>query len=232
MPDGLEALEHRLGYTFSEPGTLAEAVRHRSFVNENPDLNLTHNERLEFLGDAVLGLSVGRLLMLRFPDMPEGDLSRMRAALVNEQTLAGIARGISLGDHVLLGRGEAQGGGADKNSILADCLEAVFGAIFVDAGYDPADRAIIRLFRPLLADLPTGALGVDYKSRLQEEVQVSLHTKPVYTMVGESGPDHEKTFTVEASVGEHWASGTGKSKKAAEQDAARALLELLERHRT
>jgi ribonuclease III len=223
----LALLEGRLGHRFHNPALLRQALCHRSHANENPAAGPSDNERLEFLGDAVLGLCVGMLLMRRFEDTPEGDLSRMRATLVNETSLASMARSLDLGAHLLLGKGEALCGGADKNSILADTLEAVFAAVFLDAGYETASAVVDVLFSPLVPE-PGGSLQKeDYKSRLQEEVQVKTRTVPQYQVAWESGPDHDKTFTARVTVGEREALGTGRSKKAAEQDAARAMLDTL-----
>lgn len=222
-----DALQTALGHRFRETKLLAEALRHRSYVNENPPDGLRDNERLEFLGDAVLGLAVGHLLMRTRPELSEGDLSRTRAALVNEGQLAEIARSLEIGDHLQLGRGERQTGGADKNSILADAFEAVVAAIYLDGGLDAAFEFVRLHFTGLISGAEPSASDADYKSHLQERVQFSLHITPAYRVVDESGPDHDKTFTAAVAIGDMEARGTGKSKKTAEQAAARAALERL-----
>jgi ribonuclease-3 len=219
-----EILHHR----FSKLELLEEALRHSSYVNEQPDAELRDNERLEFLGDAVLNLVIGHLLMQSFPEMREGDLSRIRANMVNETQLAEIARGIDLGSYLQLGKGELQNNGREKSSLLANAFEAVVAAIFLDNGLDAAATVIQHHFKDLVATAPTAAIGQDYKSRLQEAVQSTIREIPQYRVVNESGPDHEKIFTVSMSVGKIQTQGTGKSKKSAEQDAARSGLELLE----
>lgn len=222
-----ESLKTALGHQFRKPALLAEALRHRSYVNENPPDGLRDNERLEFLGDAVLGLAVGHLLMRTRPDLSEGDLSRTRAGLVNETQLAEIARSLEIGRHLQLGRGERQTGGQNKNSILADAFEAVVAAIYLDGGFDAAFDFVQRQFSGLLDSAGPAGTETDFKSRLQEQVQLSHRITPVYRVVKEEGPDHEKTFTVAVSVGEMEARGRGKSKKTAEQAAARAALKNL-----
>lgn len=222
-----EPLERALGHRFRDRKRLAEALRHRSYVNENPPDGIPDNERLEFLGDAVLGLVVGHLLMRTRPELSEGDLSRTRATLVNEAQLAEMARSLELGDHLELGRGERRTGGADKNSILADAFEAVVAAIYLDGGFHAAFDFVRRHFDGLISGAEPTASDADYKSRLQEQVQLSRHITPTYRVVSEEGPDHDKTFTVAVSVGELEALGEGKSKKTAEQAAARAALERL-----
>ncbi len=223
----LRILQEKIGHRFTETALLAEACRHSSYVNEHPGPDLRDNERLEFLGDAVLGLVVGTLLMGRFPDTPEGDLSRMRANLVNERQLAAIARTLDLGGHLALGRGEIQTNGREKNSILADAFEAVIAAVYLDGGFDAAFRFVQDHYDPLIRS-ETGAIGdFDYKSRLQEIIQMAHKPMPVYTVVAESGPDHDKTFVVRIDLSDLSTEGTGKSKKTAEQAAAARALEIL-----
>ena len=221
-------LQDTLPHRFSNLYLLKEALRHSSYVNEQPDDDLRDNERLEFLGDAVLNLVIGHLLMQSFPQMREGDLSRIRANMVNETQLAEIARSIDLGSYLLLGKGELQNNGRDKSSLLANAFEAVMAAVFLDDGLDAAVSVIQRHFKDLVASAPTAAIGQDYKSRLQEAVQSTIREIPQYRIIDESGPDHDKVFTVSMSVGKIETQGTGKSKKSAEQDAARCGLELLE----
>lgn len=221
-------LEDRISYYFNNKDLLSNALTHSSFANENPGLDLDDNERLEFLGDAVLSLVVGHVLMEKYDAIREGDLSRMRASLVNEAQLAQLARKLDLGGHLLLGMGESRAGGWDKNSILADCLEAVIAAVYLDGGFEAASTMVRNLYEPLLLDSLSNALTVDYKTRLQEVVQSRRQRAPEYKVIGESGPDHDKIFTVEVQMPENiTAQGQGKSKKTAEQQAAQnALVQL------
>jgi ribonuclease III len=219
----MDALQDRLGYRFTNDSLLEEALSHSSFVNEHPG-QISSNERLEFLGDAVLNLIVGQLLMNAFPLEPEGILSRMRAELVNEQQLARLAESLTLGHHLMLGKGEAQTGGDRKPSILADAMEAVIAAIYMDGGFDAAFQMVRRLVAPMIDNELKPGRVVDYKSRLQEHVQQRGMAPPAYTLAHVSGPDHDRRFTVTAAAGDHLAEGQGKSKKAAEQDAARNVL--------
>ena len=228
MTSSYHSLELKLGHEFETPGLIEEALRHSSFVNEQSDLNLRDNERLEFLGDAVLNLIIGDLLMRDYPDLHEGDLSRIRSNLVNETQLAEMARVLDLGDHLLLGKGEIQTNGRDKNSILANAMEAVIAAVYLDKGFKIAYTIVQSLFQSLIDSAPSVSGGQDYKSRLQEAVQEKIKAVPNYQVVGESGPDHNKTFYVAMTVGDMTTEGAGKSKKAAEQDAARKALEAIE----
>jgi ribonuclease III len=223
----LTKLETRLGYPFSDKALLMEALRHSSWVNEHFREDLRDNERLEFLGDAVLSLIIGQLLMEKYPEMREGDLSRTRAKLVNEDQLADLARQLDLGRFLMLGKGEAQTDGRNKSSLLADAFEATLAALYLDGGFERALAFVNRLFEPLLTARPGRSKNPDYKSRLQEAVQLRHHEVPVYTVVNETGPDHEKNFCVAMSVCGLTAEGKGPSKKKAEQDAARAGLERL-----
>jgi ribonuclease III len=222
-------LQETLRHEFKNLDLLEEALRHSSYVNEQPETDLRDNERLEFLGDAVLSLVIGHLLMQAFPQLREGELSRIRANMVNEAQLAEIAKGMNLGSYLQLGKGELQSNGRDKSSLLANALEAVVAAVFLDMGLDAAAAVIQYHFSDLIASAPSSNLGQDYKSRLQEEVQSSIREIPQYRVIDESGPDHDKTFTVSVKIGTMYAQGTGKSKKSAEQDAARSGLELLEK---
>jgi ribonuclease III len=221
-------LEDALEYRFNSPERLTAALRHSSYVNEHPQADVASNERLEFLGDAVLNLAISHYLMKRYPDMAEGDLSRNRAHLVNETQLAAIAREIGLGPHLLLGKGEAMTDGREKNSILADATEAVIAAIYLDGGFDAALTVVENQFRERLRTVSHEGCQTDFKSRLQERVQSTYHEVPRYEVVDERGPDHEKIFRVRMTVAGLTAEGDGKSKKMAEQEAARAGLELLE----
>jgi len=225
----MEGLEAALDYRFKNRDFLVEALTHRSFVNEARELDSRDNQRLEFFGDAVLGLLVSRRLLERYPSTEEGDLSRLRASLVDESALAGIAEGIQLGKFILLGRGEEKTGGRRKKSILSDALEALIAAVYLDGGIEAAEHLVDRLFGLLLDTLEIDAIGRDYKTRFQELCH-ALHGKgPQYVLEEVSGPDHEPLFAVTARLGEELlGKGVGKSKKVAEQAAARAALGRLE----
>ena len=223
-------LESALGYRFSSAERLTAALLHSSFVNEQPQTNISSNERLEFLGDAVLNLAISHLLMQRYPELAEGELSRNRAHLVNETQLATIARELGLGPYLLLGKGEELTDGRQKNSLLADAVEAVIAAIYLDGGFDAAFTFVENQFRERLRCAHGSGYEIaDHKSRLQECVQSTYHEVPRYQVVDESGPDHDKTFRLRVSVAGIVAEGDGKSKKMAEQEAARAGLDLLDR---
>ena len=212
-------IERVLELPFSDPALWETALTHRSYAFEH-DLDAT-NERLEFLGDSVLGLVVTDMAFEAFPEMPEGELAKLRAAIVNAQALADVARSLRLGDLVLLGKGEEQSGGRDKASILADALEAVIGAVYLDLGLEEARQLVERLFRPLMDAYARGEGDRDYKTILQELASRELRTMPEYRLE-ERGPDHEKEFTATVFLGgEAMGTGTGKSKKEAEQRAAR-----------
>jgi ribonuclease III len=214
-----EALDAALGIRFRDGELRETALTHRSYAFEH-DLDAT-NERLEFLGDSVLGLVVTDMAFAAFPTMPEGELAKLRAAIVNAQALAEVARSLDLGSLVRLGKGEEQSGGRDKASILADALEAVFGAVYLDAGLDESRSLIERLFRPLMEAYARGEGERDYKTILQELASRELRTMPEYRLE-ERGPDHEKEFTATVFLnGEPLGMGVGKSKKEAEQRAAR-----------
>ena len=228
--DHCQALEKALGYRFRTPHLLTEALRHRSFVNEHPQADVRDNERLEFLGDAVLNLVVSHVLMRQNPDLSEGELSRARAHLVNETHLAQVARSLHLGACVRLGRGEAQTGGHDKPSILSDTLEAVLAAVYLDGGFEAAFEVIDRRLAFRLETVEAPEAIVDFKSRLQEHAQNQEKTVPLYRVVEESGPDHDKTFVVELCLKQLKTIGSGRSKKAAEQAAAQEALKQLSVH--
>jgi ribonuclease III len=228
--DHRQALEDALGYQFRNPQLLADALRHRSYVNEHPQTDIRDNERLEFLGDAVLNLVVSHVLMRQNPEASEGELSRARAHLVNESHLAQVARSLQLGTCIHLGRGEAQTGGHDKPSILSDTLEAVLAAVYLDGGFEAAFEVIDRRLAFRLEAVETPEEIVDFKSRLQEHAQNREKTIPSYRVVEESGPDHDKTFVVELCLKQLKTIGTGRSKKAAEQAAAKEALKHLIDH--
>ncbi|MFT3836082.1 MAG: ribonuclease III [Myxococcaceae bacterium] len=204
------------------------ALTHKSWCNEHRNEELSDNERLEFLGDAVVDLAVSHRLMQRFPGAAEGELSKLRAQIVNEEGLSKIARRIGLGDLLLLGRGEELTGGREKSSVLADAFEAVIGAVYFSGTMSKVMDLVDRLFAPELEAVANGRADKDYKSLLQEDVQNRLRVSPRYRVVSEKGPDHEKIFEVEVTVGEDvFARSTGRSKKEAEQAAARATLEMM-----
>jgi ribonuclease III len=211
-------LESALGVKL-DPVLLERALTHRSYAYENG--GLPTNERLEFLGDSVLGLVVTDMAFDAFPRLPEGELAKLRAAIVNAQALADVARSLGLGGLVRLGKGEEQSGGRDKASILADALEAVFGAVYLDLGLDEARSLIERLFRPLMEAYARGEGDRDYKTILQELASRQLHSMPEYRLE-DRGPDHEKEFTATVFLnGQQMGTGIGRSKKEAEQRAAR-----------
>jgi len=218
-------LERTLGVRFKSRAIREAALTHRSYAFERNTGET--NERLEFLGDAVLGLVVTDLAYRRFPDMPEGELAKLRAATVNMITLADIARELELGEAILLGKGEEQSGGRDKTSILADAMEAVLGAVYVDRGLDSARELIERIFWPRMEAYVRGEGDRDHKTALQELAAQDIGQVPQYR-VEEKGPDHAKEFTATVLIGgERYGSGRGRSKKEAEQRAARRAYERL-----
>ena len=222
----IKDLEAAIGYRFENITLLQNALTHSSYANERWHNSLLSNERLEFLGDAILGMTVAKFLYQTFPDRPEGELTRMRADMVCEQTLAKVAGRINLGKHLLLGNGEEQGGGRTRNSILADAVESVIAATYLDGGMEAAQRFIEQF---ILVEVPVKKLhNADYKTALQELVQQKKNQVLSYTLVGESGPDHDKQFDVEVKLnGQVVGAGSGSSKKRAEQAAARSALEKL-----
>ena len=224
----LQNLIMRLGHAFTNPDQLTCALCHSSYVNEQSQTDMTSNERLEFLGDAVLNLAISHLLMHQFPDLAEGELSRSRAHLVNETRLAAIAREIGIGPYLLLGKGEELTDGREKNSILADTVEAIIAAIYLDSGFEAAFAFVERQFEDRIKKANRSRFASDYKSRLQERVQSRYHQVPRYQVIESRGPDHDKIFRVRMTVAGISAEGDGKSKKLAEQDAARVGLELLD----
>ena len=222
----IKELEEAIGYRFHNISLLQNALTHSSYANERWHNSLLSNERLEFLGDSVLGMLVAEYLYRSFPNRPEGELTRMRADMVCEGTLAAAANRIGLGKHLLLGHGEEQGGGRSRDSILADAMESVIAACFLDGGLEAA-LEVVRRF--ILVEVPVTKLhNVDYKTQLQELVQQKKNQALAYALVGQSGPDHDKSFDVEVSLnGRVVGRGSGSSKKRAEQDAARVAIEKL-----
>ena len=221
-------LQALLGITFNEPSLLEQAMVHSSYINENPAFTLGHNERLEFLGDAILGYIAAEKLYQEFPDLTEGEMTKLRAALVRRDTLARMARGIRLGDFLLMGKGEEASGGRNKTPNLAGALEAVIAAVYLDRGVDIARELVLRLLDKEISKAISHGMSIDYKSRLQEIIQSRYQLAPVYRLVAEAGPDHDKIFTVEVMAGDSiLGKGTGKSKKLAEKEAARLALDRL-----
>ncbi len=222
----LAQLETALGHSFANTDLLERALTHRSYANEQRDGLCEDNETLEFLGDAVLDLLIGHQLMLRFPELGEGDLSMTRAHMVSEKGLAPVARELGLGAWLRLGKGEQHSGGREKSSLLADALEALVAAVYLDAGFEKAKEVVLRHFEVHIPSQP--GQRTDYKTRLQELVQREHKTTPHYEVVGESGPDHQKLFEVAVVVaGKEQSRATGLSKKAAEQAAAALAIEAL-----
>lgn len=217
-----DKLSKALGYTFNRSELLVQAFLHSSYVNEQADEFLEDNERLEFLGDAVLDLAISHILMELFKHAAEGDLSKYRATVVDEPGLCQVARRLRLGDYLFLGKGEEQSRGREKPSILANTVEALLGALYLDAGFEKTMKIIHGLFDPFLQKLGTESMPHDYKSQLQEYTQKKHRALPKYTLSDETGPAHSKTFRVTLSLnGEILSEGEGKSKKEAEQNAAR-----------
>jgi ribonuclease III len=224
----VEALEAKLGLSFARPDVALAALTHKSFVNEHRSEGLADNERLEFLGDAVLDLAVSHRLMERFPVAREGELSKIRAAVVDEAGLARMARTLELGTLLRLGRGEELTGGRAKSSLLADAMEAVVAALYLGGGLEPVLALLDRFLGEAFARAAAGTLDRDYKTQLQELAQSRVRASPRYRVVAEHGPDHSKVFDVEAELkGEVVGRGTGRSKKDAEQAAAKLALEAL-----
>ncbi len=222
--NNLKSCQSKLTYFFKDVTLLNQALTHKSFVNEN-NRKFEDNERLEFLGDSVLDLIIGEYTLKKFKNRMEGDLSKIRAALVNEGSLSKIARLLNLGEYLQLGKGELLSGGRNKNSILANTLEAIVAAIYLDGGLDKAAEVLLPLFKSELHHLADTSRYRDYKSELQEYAQVNKIEIPVYTVEKEIGPDHNKIFEVTVSVnGKTSGKGSGKSKKEGEQEAAREAL--------
>lgn len=224
----LKELEKRIGYHFQNPELLEKALRHSSYANEHKMNRIECNERLEFLGDAVLELVSSEHLFAQFPQMPEGELTRLRASLVCEPTLAFCAREIELGSFLRLGKGEEMTGGRHRDSVTSDALESVIGAVYLDGGFANAKEFILRF---VLNDIEHKKLFFDSKTIFQEMVQGNIPGEISYHMVGEEGPDHDKIFSAEVWIGEKsMGTGTGRTKKAAEQMAAyQAICKLKER---
>jgi len=226
MTEQFKTFEERIGVRFKNVGLLQQAFTHRSYLNEHREEGLEHNERLEFLGDAVLELIVTRYLYEKFPTHPEGDLTAYRAALVNAVTLSEVASEIGMNDYLLLSRGEAKDTGRARSILLANAIEALIGAMYLDQGYDAAETFVEKYLFPKTEEIMRNKLWRDPKSTLQEKVQEAEGETPYYSVVRETGPDHDKQFIVGVYVKDMLlAQGSGKSKQEAEQDAARNALE-------
>jgi ribonuclease-3 len=223
-----EKLQTLIGYHFSDAALLAAALTHRSYANEQRS-RCADNERLEFLGDAILGLVIAEALYSDDPQRPEGELSRLRAELVNAGTLAQLARQIDLGASLFLGRGEVKAGGSDKENILADAFEALLGAIYLEGGIAAVRPVILQLFAQVMVEKTKEQGNSDYKSQLQEYLQALQQLPPEYVLIATDGPEHDRTFVVEARIpGRGLGVGCGRSKKEAEQAAAAAALTTLQ----
>ena len=223
----LEQLAVRLGVSFHNISLLDEALTHPSFTNESKD-SVPHNERLEFLGDAVLELASSTYLYASYPDCTEGELTKMRASLVQSETLARLARRLDLGSYLQLGRGELLGGGADRQNNLENAFEAVIGAVYLDGGWETARDYVMRQLAPEAPLVQRSYVAHDYKTTLQEHIQQKHRASVAYELIGETGPDHDKRFTTRVLIaGQAMGEGTGRSKKEAEQQAAAAALRCL-----
>lgn len=223
-PSSFSELSGRIGWTFHDPELLERSMAHRSWCSET---GAASNERLEFLGDAVLGLVVTAFIYRQYPKLPEGDLAKLRASVVNAIVLAEVADDLDLGSSLLLGKGEDATGGRQKASIVSDALEAVIGAVYLDGGWDPAASLVMRIMGDRIAEYAEGPGGSDYKTRLQELAAREFEQLPLYRVTG-AGPDHAKSFEAQVFIGaELRGSGTGRSKKLAEQAAAKEAWEAL-----
>ena len=220
----LVRLSGQIGVSFHDLSLLDEALTHPSYTNEKKDA-ITHNERLEFLGDAVLELASSTYLYARFPVCTEGELTKMRASLVQSETLARLARQLDLGSYLRLGRGELLGGGADRQNNLENAFEAVIGAVYLDRGWETAQDYVARQLASEATLVRRSHVSHDYKTALQEQIQQKRHASIAYELIGETGPDHDKRFTTRVLIaGQAMGEGTGRSKKEAEQQAAAAAL--------
>jgi ribonuclease-3 len=220
--------EAALNLTFSDKALLQRALTHRSYLNENPDYPLEDNERLEFLGDAILDFITGEYLYHRFPEVAEGRLTNLRSALVRTERLAQFAANLRVGEHLFLGRGEEDSGGRERPAILCDAFEALIGALYLDQGIEAAREFIYPIIEPALQDIVASDADKDPKSQLQEIAQSYYQLTPTYRTIKEEGPDHAKEFTVQAIIGQQvYGTGSGLSKQSAAQAAAYEALKLL-----
>lgn len=225
----LHDLQKRLAYNFRDSNLLSTALTHRSYVNENQHLSLSDNERLEFLGDSILGACVSDLIIKKYAASSEGELTKTRAALVGEKNLAQLARNLRIGDCLLIGRGEENAGSRDKDSFLANALEAVVAAVYLDAGFDSVNDVINKLIEPLLEGNNLPSDYFDYKTALQELCQKRYKTTPIYIVVDSTGPEHARIFEVRVVIINKLTEyGSGKSKKEAEKQAAQKAWEALQ----
>ena len=223
----LQLFEKHAKIRFRRPELLNLAFSHRSFANETSE-EIGNNEKLEFLGDSVLGLVVAEYLFLQFPDRQEGDLAKIKSFVVSEDSLAGIARALKVDNFILIGKGEENSGGRSKKALLADCMEGIFGAYFLDQGFKASQKFILRLLVPEIDKVVEDRHQKDYKTLLQEYVQKTFRTYPRYSLQKRTGPDHDKTFWMEVRIGDKtYGPGKGKNKKAAEQSAAGIAYEAL-----
>ncbi len=221
----LQLFERHAGIRFRELEFLNQAFTHRSFANELGE-SAENNERLEFLGDSVLGLAVSEYLYESLPDQPEGELARIKSFVVSEASLSEIARALRVDNYILIGRGEEYSGGRSKKAILADCLEAIIGAYYLDSGFQPSRLFVHQMLIPEINKVLENRHAKDYKTMLQEYVQKRMKTYPKYKVVQKTGPDHDRTFWIEVHVGDRsFGAGKGKNKKEAEQEAARIAYE-------
>ncbi|MFP4015612.1 MAG: ribonuclease III [Halanaerobiales bacterium] len=221
----IRELENVIDLNFNDKLLLQRAITHKSFSNENTDLALRDNERLEFLGDSVLSIIISTYIFDHFPDYPEGELAKMRSVIVSEPILALKAREMKLGNYILLGKGEALSGGRKRDSILADAMEALIGSVYLDMGINKAKQFVISIFEEIIKDVEQGNYIQDYKTMLQELIQKDSINRPLYMVIKEEGPDHNKVFTVEVRHNDRVLGiGKGSSKKEAEQNAARLAL--------
>ena len=220
------ALQSKLGTSFNDLSLLEQAFVHRSYLNENPDFKLGSNERLEFLGDAFLSLVIAEFLYREFGDLSEGEMTKLRSDLVRQDSLARLASSHGLGEYLYLGQGEEKGGGRKRSRNMACTLEALIGAAFVDQGFEATQALVLRVFESSISEMRQKGLASDHKSKLQELIQAERQERPTYRLVEAVGPDHDKTFWIEVMVGgEALGRGSGKSKQAAEKDAAKQALE-------
>lgn len=222
----LNEFEEKINYRFNDIGLLSKALTHSSYANEHKKSHIVYNERLEFLGDSVLSLVVSDYIYKKYPHYPEGDLTKLRATVVCEPALAFIAKRITLGDYLLLGKGEEITGGRERDSILADSLEAIIGAVYLDQGFDSVKKFVINLIeREIIRASKEKEIFIDYKTKLQEILQKNMKSKIEYKLEKEEGPDHDKKFYIVAVIDDRvYGSGLGKSKKEAEQMAAKEAL--------
>lgn len=221
IEENMKMLQKTISYTFNNNNILKEALTHSSFANESKTKKIKYNERLEFLGDSILGLVISEYIFLKYKHLPEGELTKVRAMVVCEPSLARQSKEIQLGNYLLLGKGEEFTGGRERESILADAFEALIGAIYIDGGIETAKNFILNYFLESIDLASKGVLFRDYKTHLQELLQSKSSDKIVYNVIKEHGPDHNKIFDVEVSIGDRVIGrGSGKSKKEAEQRAA------------